>query len=247
LKIKQPEPFMFKGGKRAVLLLHGFTGHSADMRMLGRFLETKGYTSLGPIYRGHGKTPEDLLEGSAETWYEDVVTAYQQLKQDGYDKIAVLGLSLGGVLSLKLATENPVVGVGTMCSPMFFDNKTQLTKGFRYFASQYKQKEGKSSDVITEEVNRLVKNAEPLFESLAGLIDEVRGVLDHIYTPTLVIQAEDDQMINTDSATYIYDHVECDDKEIHWYRDAGHAITLGPKRDEVHEDVYRFLESLNWD
>ncbi|GEM01233.1 carboxylesterase [Halolactibacillus halophilus] len=247
MKIKQPEPFMFKGGKRAVLLLHGFTGHSADVRMLGRFLETKGYTSLGPIYRGHGKTPEDLLDGSAETWYADVVKAYQQLKQDGYDKIAVLGLSLGGVLSLKLATENPVVGVGTMCSPMFFDNETQLTKGFRYFASQYKQKEGKSSDVITEEVKALTKNAEPLFDSLASLINEVRGGLDHIYTPTLVIQAEDDQMINIASATEIYDHVECDIKEIHWYPDAGHAITLGPKRDEVHETVYRFLESLAWD
>jgi carboxylesterase len=101
--------------------------------------------------------------------------------------------------------------------------------------------------VISEEVNALVKNAEPLFDSLAGLIDEVRGVLDHIYTPTLVIQAEDDQMINTASATEIYDNVECDDKEIHWYKNAGHAITLGPKRDEVHEDVYRFLESLAWD
>lgn len=247
MKIKQPEPFMFKGGKRAVLLLHGFTGHSADMRMLGRFLESKGYTSYGPIYRGHGKSPEDLLEGSAETWYEDVKQAYQQMKADGYDKIAVLGLSLGGVLSLKLATETPVVGVGAMCSPIFFDNYTQLTKGFRYFASQYKEKEGKSKDVIDQEVKALASHAEELFESLAGLIDEVREVLDHIYTPTLVIQAKDDQMINTESASYIYDHVECDDKKIHWYENAGHAITLGPKREDVHEDTYRFLESLDWD
>lgn len=247
MKIKQPEPFMFKGGKRAVLLLHGFTGHSADMRMLGRYLEQRGYTSYGPIYRGHGKTPEDLLDGSKEAWYEDVKKTYHQMKQDGYEKIAVLGLSLGGVLSLKLAAENPVVGVGTLCSPMFFDDKTQLTKGFRYFSSQYKQKEGKNRDVIEEEVATLVDNAAPLFTSLQELIGEVRGLLDHIYTPTLVIQAEDDQMINTESAMHIYDHVECDNKMIHWYNDAGHAITLGPKRDEVHADVYRFLESLNWD
>ncbi len=37
MKIVAPKPFTFKGGKRAVLLLHGFTGTTADVRMLGRF------------------------------------------------------------------------------------------------------------------------------------------------------------------------------------------------------------------
>lgn len=34
MQIKKPEPFTFEAGDRAVLLLHGFTGHSADVRML---------------------------------------------------------------------------------------------------------------------------------------------------------------------------------------------------------------------
>ena len=37
MKAKITKPFTFEGGKRAVLLLHGFTGNSADVRMLGRF------------------------------------------------------------------------------------------------------------------------------------------------------------------------------------------------------------------
>ena len=61
MQIKQPEPFFFEGGERAVLLLHGFTGHSADVRMLGRYLNSKGYTCYAPIYRGHGKSPEELI------------------------------------------------------------------------------------------------------------------------------------------------------------------------------------------
>lgn len=58
MQIKKPEPFTFEAGDRAVLLLHGFTGHSADVRMLGRFLEKKGYTTHAPIYEGHGVEPE---------------------------------------------------------------------------------------------------------------------------------------------------------------------------------------------
>ncbi|WP_404830759.1 alpha/beta hydrolase, partial [Sporosarcina beigongshangi] len=52
MRISQPKPFFIETGKRAVLLLHGFTGTSADVRMLGRFLEKKGYTSLAPHYKG---------------------------------------------------------------------------------------------------------------------------------------------------------------------------------------------------
>lgn len=120
MKMKQPEPFMFKGDERAVLLLHGFTGHSADVRMLGRFLNSKGYTCYAPIYRGHGKSPEELIEATAEQWWEDVQNAYHYLKGEGYEKIAVAGLSLGGVLALRLACNHPLEAVVTMCSPMFF-------------------------------------------------------------------------------------------------------------------------------
>ena len=38
MQIKLPQPFFFQEGKRAVLLLHGFTGNSSDVRQLGRFL-----------------------------------------------------------------------------------------------------------------------------------------------------------------------------------------------------------------
>ena len=60
MKIVAPKPFTFGNGKRAVLLLHGFTGNTADVRMLARFLEKKGYTCHAPLYKGHGVPPEEL-------------------------------------------------------------------------------------------------------------------------------------------------------------------------------------------
>ena len=51
MQIKLPQPFFFQEGKRAVLLLHGFTGNSSDVRQLGRFYK-KGYTSYAPQYEG---------------------------------------------------------------------------------------------------------------------------------------------------------------------------------------------------
>src|SRR5699024_6766476 len=134
LKIKQPQPFTFEAGPRAVLLLHGFTGHTADVRMLGRFLEKEGYTTHAPIYRGHGREPEALLEAGAQDWWEDVENAYKHLQDLGYKEIVVAGLSLGGILALKLAYSNQVKAVIPMCAPMFFDNKQQLTAGLKMYA-----------------------------------------------------------------------------------------------------------------
>ncbi|MBM7600609.1 carboxylesterase [Virgibacillus halotolerans] len=245
MKIVKPQPFTFEAGPRAVLLLHGFTGHSADVRMLGRFLEKKGYTSHAPIYRGHGLPPEELLKATPEQWWEDVTNAYAHLQDLGYTEIAVAGLSLGGVLGLKLAYSEKTKAIITMCAPMFFDNRTQLTQGFKQFSKEYKQLEKKDEATIHSEIAYLMEHAN--FKQLSDLIDEVKSNIDTIYTPTLVTQARKDKMINTDSADYIYDHVEADMKDIKWYEDSGHVITLDKEKDLLYEDIYQFLESLNWE
>lgn len=246
MKIIQPKPFTFEAGPRAVLLLHGFTGHSADVRMLGRFLEKKGYTTHAPIYRGHGLPPEELIKSNPEQWWEDVKEALEHLKELGYEEVAVAGLSLGGILGLKLAYSTQIKGVIPMCAPMFFDNKTQLYQGFQSFSKEYKQLESKDNQTIEKEVQELMDNSENVFNELRQTIKEVKDNIDTIYTPTFVVQAGLDQMINPESATYIYEHVETDMKEIKWYEDSAHVITLDRQKDELHEDIYQFLEKLDW-
>ncbi|WP_156288410.1 alpha/beta hydrolase [Oceanobacillus salinisoli] len=246
MKIVKPKPFTFEAGPRAVLLLHGFTGHSADVRMLGRFLEKKGYTSHAPIYRGHGEPPEELLESNSKQWWEDVNNALEHLKDLGYEEIAVAGLSLGGVLGLKLAYSTQIKAVIPMCAPMFFDNEFQLSKGFRAFSKEYKKLEGKDETTIEKEVNQLMTDSEDLFKDLGKTITEVKNNIDTIYTPTFVVQARKDEMINTESAVYIYENVESDEKDMKWYEESEHVITLGDEKDQLHEDIYQFLEKLHW-
>ncbi|MEG0439517.1 MAG: carboxylesterase, partial [Solibacillus sp.] len=89
MKKAMSAPFLFEAGPRAVLLLHGFTGSSADVRILGRFLEKNGYTSHAPHYKGHGVPPEELIVTSPEDWWQDVIAGYDTLKQAGYEEIAV--------------------------------------------------------------------------------------------------------------------------------------------------------------
>ncbi len=244
MKIIAPKPFTFEGGKRAVLLLHGFTGNSADVRMLGRFLQDKGYTCHAPIYKGHGVSPEELLQYDTQDWWKDVLMAYDSLKRKGYNEIAVAGLSLGGVFSLKLGYTVPIKGIITMCSPVSFRSMEQMNEGVLRFATEFKKREGKNEAVIEREISKLSPMG--TLESIQSFIQAVRTSLPSITVPTMVIQARQDEVINPESANDIYNEIHSKQKELKWYEKSGHVITLGQEKAQLHEDVYRFLEQLEW-
>ncbi|MCF6138660.1 alpha/beta hydrolase [Pseudalkalibacillus berkeleyi] len=246
MKIVTPKPFFFEGGDRAVLLLHGFTGNSADVRMLGRFLQKQGYSCLAPHYKGHGVPPEELVHTGPDDWWKDVMDAYNELKEKGYEEIAVAGLSLGGVFSLKLGYTEPVKGIVPMCAPMHIKSEEVMYEGVLDYAREFKKYEQKSEEQIEEEMEAFQKTPMKTLKALQDLISDVRSNIDMIYTPTFVIQARNDEMINTESANIIYESIESDQKDLKWYEESGHVITLDKEKEQLHEDVLAFLNTLDW-
>lgn len=247
MKMVVPKPFTFGNGKRAVLLLHGFTGNTADVRMLGRFLEKKGYTCHAPLYKGHGVPPEELVLSGPEDWWQNVMEGYEFLQQQGHKEIAVAGLSLGGVFSLKLGYTVPIKGIVPMCAPAYIKSEEVMYEGVLEYARGYKQLEGKTEDQIEQEMIDFQKTPMGTLKALQNLIADVRDHIDLIYAPLFVVQARHDHMINMDSANIIYNHAESLQKELKWYEESGHAITLDKEKDLLHEDVYQFLEKLDWE
>lgn len=247
MKIVAPRPFTIGEGKRAVLLLHGFTGHTADVRMLGRYLETRGYTCHAPLYKGHGVPPEQLVHTGPEDWWKDVMDGYEFLKKKGHQEIAVAGLSLGGVFSLKLGYNVPVKGIIPMCAPAYIKSEEVMYEGILEYAREYKKHERKSEEQIKKEMEEFQKTPMQTLKALQDLIADVREHIDLIYAPLFVVQARHDKMINTNSAHIFYNEAESTMKEIKWYEESGHVITLDKERNQLHEDVYQFLEKLDWE
>ena len=94
---------------RAVILFHAYTGTPADVRMLAQFLHRHDYAVYVPVFSGHG-TPdvEDILASSPEAWYEDAKRAVDFVRGEGFHTVAAFGLSMGGIMATKLATEHLV-------------------------------------------------------------------------------------------------------------------------------------------
>lgn len=246
MRLVAPKPFTFEAGERAVLLLHGFTGTTADVRMLGRFLQGKGYTCHAPQYAGHGVPPEQLVHTGPKDWWQNVREGYEYLQQLGHKEIAVCGLSLGGVFSLKVGRTLPVKGIVPMCAPMTTQTEAAMYDGVLRYAREYKRLEKKSSEQIEAEMKAFAKTPMKTLGELQQLINDVREHLDHLYSPVFVVQARYDEVIDIESANIIYEQVETDDKKIKWYEESTHVITLGKEKEMLHEDIERFLQSLDW-
>lgn len=247
MKVIPPQPFTFEGGKRAVLLLHGYTGSSNDVRMLGRYLEGKGYTCHSPQYKGHGVSAEELILAGPDDWWKDVLDGYHFLKEKGHEEIAVVGLSLGGVFSLKLGYTLPVKGIIPMCAPTHIRSEELIYKGILAYAEKYKKREQKSDEEIKLEMEQFKKTPITALKALKDLLQEVHDNVAMINTSTFVVQARHDEMINTDNATFIHEEVQAEKKKIKWYENSTHVITSGQEKDQLHEDIYQFLETLKWD
>jgi carboxylesterase len=129
---------------------------------------------------------------------------------------------------------------------MFIKSEEVMYQGVIEYAEEYKRQEGKAEDVIEAEMEVFKQAPMKKIKQLQDLIAGVRKQVDLIYAPTFVVQARHDHMINTDSANIIYNEVESVEKKIKWYEESGHVITLDKEKDQLHEDVLQFLESIDW-
>ncbi|MCK6256358.1 alpha/beta fold hydrolase [Fictibacillus sp. KIGAM418] len=247
MKLVSAKPFTFEGGKRAVLLLHGFTGNTIDVRELGRYLNERGYTCHGPLYEGHGDTPEMLVTTRAEQWWEYVVEGYRFLQKQGHEEIAVVGLSLGGVFALKTAYTFPVKALVSMCAPVKPKSAEDLGRHVSLFTQRYKKILGISAEQIEEEWTSLRGQSIQMVESVQAVIEEVGDQIQEITCPALVVQSGKDHPVNLESADLLYNRISSEQKSLIWYENSPHLVTRGPEKEKLHEDVYRFLEELDWE
>lgn len=133
-----------------------------------------------------------------------------------------------------------------MCAPMYIKSEEMMYKGVLEYAREFKKYEGKTQEQIEQEMDRFADKPMNTLKALQELITDVREHVDHIYTPTFVVQGRHDDVINPKSADIIYEAIESPVKQIKWYEESGHVITLDKERNQLHEDVFEFLESLDW-
>jgi len=108
------EPWSHIGtSAHGALVLHGFTGNPGSMRGVAEALAAAGYHVEMPLLPGHGTTVDDMLPTRWSDWAGAAEAAYQTLAARA-GKVVVVGLSMGGALTLRIGADHPEVA-GLVC------------------------------------------------------------------------------------------------------------------------------------
>lgn len=108
------EPWSFNGSLRSgALVIHGLTSNPDSMRGIAKALGAAGFHVELPLLPGHGTVMEDLIPIRWSDWVSTVESAYAALAAR-VDKVVVVGLSLGGALTLRVGANHPET-VGLVC------------------------------------------------------------------------------------------------------------------------------------
>src|SRR5690625_460498 len=100
------EPWSHEGGPAGALVLHGFTSNPISMRGIADALAAAGFSIEMPLLPGHGTVVEDMIPTRFTDWLGEAEAALKRLTER-CEKVVIVGLSMGGSLTVWLGAEHP--------------------------------------------------------------------------------------------------------------------------------------------
>jgi carboxylesterase len=237
----ESQTFFWHAGKTGVLLIHGFIATTATMRWLGEYLHARDYTVLAPLLPGHGTSPDDLNRQHWQDWTNAVVRAYQELAAQ-CDAVFVCGSSMGGLLALYLASEQPVTGLCLYAPAIKTPMPRQLVARALAPFSPYLENPPAPPSVISARWNGYGVTPLRAVVELEKLQHETRRRLPRIHQPILVLQGRLDRQIDPHSGEIILAETNAAHKELHWMENSGHSLPLDQDREHVAELTVEFMQ-----
>lgn len=220
-----PEPGVANGA--AALCLHGLTGTPYEVRPLAEALAARGIRARGIWMAGHGGSVEDLARSTRSDWVERARAELAGLRV-GYERVFLVGLSMGGLVSLRLAQTERVEGLVVVGVPLALAPPVpQLLPLVRLFVSSRRKRGSDIQDPLARARHPGLP-AMP-FDSVRELIrlqSEAIPDLGRIVAPMLVAHGQLDRTARPRDARRIHDETGSTHKELLLLARSGHVATV---------------------
>jgi len=243
MSVPEAQPFFFQGDRHGVLLIHGFTGSAAHMRLIGEELRDQGFTVMGVNLPGHGTTMEDMGKTGWKEWLHAAKSAVVELKKT-CDHVSVAGLSMGGILTLLLAEQMEITAAAPISAPTQVRAKALALSGI---ASKFiKTIWWQVNEERQTKLDQRYDYGYPGFPTICGaslyrLMKTARRNLFAITCPILVVQSHGDETIAAESAETILSGVSSQRKGVMWLDDVPHVLTISREYKRVAAEIGRLF------
>ncbi len=236
------DSFFWRAGNTGVLLIHGYTATTAEVRLLAKCLHERGYTVSGPLLPGHGTTPAEMNACRWQDWTQAVELTYRELAAQ-CERVFVCGESMGAVLSLYLASDHSDIAALALYSPALgiTSKSAALTARLVHrFVPYTDKKRGEPSDADARWKGYTVNPVSALVQ-LLQLQDETRRRLPRVRQPLLIILGRRDRAIDLTSGDQILSGVASPDKQLVWLEQSTHCVLLDREWERAAEITLEFL------
>jgi carboxylesterase len=236
------EPFSTTGDGRGALVLHGFTGNPQSMRGLALALADAGLTVELPLLPGHGTVVADMVPTRWADWAAAADAAYVELASR-CESAVVVGLSMGGSLSVLLAERHPEIAALVLVNPLITPPDAD-TLGFiaALIEGGDELAPGVGSDIAKEGVTESAYPELPLraAQSLFAGAAEVEADLASVTCPVLLFSSVDDHVVPPVSGDTLAAGVSGPVERIMLER-SFHVATLDYDKDEIEARTVEFV------
>ena len=237
------DPFYWAGGPDGVLLIHGYTATTAEVRPLARFLCEQGYTVAGPLLPGHNTAPEDANRYTWQDWTRAIETAYREIAAR-CQRVIVGGESTGALLSLYLASEHPEISALLCYAPALRLTLTPLQAALLRLIAPFKAYMPKRQLSNAELWQGYPVNPLRGAVQLLDLQVVVRRRLARIRQPLLLMQGRRDDTVSPRAPGEIAAGVRSVSKETYWLDRSTHTLLLGVEQERAFELTLAFIRRI---
>lgn len=229
----------------AVLCLHGLSGTPYEVRPVAEQLAAAGMRALGIALPGHNTSPEDLARTSRSQWVDAAFEAVEELRS-AHDRVAIVGVSMGGVVSLEIAAGAHVDAIVTIGAPLELDAPIRWGVPFLKHLKPMLEKKG-GSDIRSETARARHPGYKvmPLaaVHELIRLQREVVAKLDRVHAPILVTHGAHDRTSHPRNARVIHGGVASEVRELVMYDQSAHVVTVDHDGQALAERAAGFVQA----
>lgn len=227
----------------AALCLHGLTGTPYEIRPLGEALARYGVRAVGPALPGHNSTPQALARVRYSDWLEAARTHLRGLRGE-HERVFLVGLSLGGLISLALAAEEAVHGLVVVGTPLHMRRTLSLlVRVFRYIQPFPRKHRGSDIRDAPARLRHPGYDVMPLasVQQLQRLQRRVRAALPRVTAPILVAHGARDRTADPADARTILERVGSEERELLMLPRSGHVVPVDHDGPQLGHAVAAFL------
>ncbi|MFA6074691.1 MAG: alpha/beta fold hydrolase [Negativicutes bacterium] len=227
--------WFIKGDNGAtVILQHGYKMHRAEMLPNAQILNKHGFNLLLIELRNHGYSEGDKITFGYEEMY-DIKAGLNYLKRRkdvDYNKIMMIGNSMGAVITLLAATTFPEI-IAVVADCPFADLPKQVARGVKKFAP--------TPALAAPLVGLIRRFAEKIAGFKAEEISPEMIIADISPRPVMLIQGGIDDVVGTHNGDVLMAAAK-EPKELWYVPDCGHCEAVELYPEEYEARVVPFLK-----